>query len=226
MPRSIKAMNVLAIDTSTLNLSFAIARKNKTAVTFNRQIRFGSSKLIVYIEKYLKRLSLDVSRIDAFVIGKGPGSFTGLRVGFSLVKAFAIALSRPVVTVGSLYVLAYPFRRAHPRIAVISDAKKNLVYAASFKVRKSVLVQEGKERLIALDSFIKSKKEYFFITPDIALRQLALSIEPCLAVAPEAVYPNAKYLLEIGIEEYNKARFTTIEDLEPLYLHPKTCQIR
>jgi len=219
-------MNLLAIDTSTQNLSFAVRHKNKTVLVFNRQMRFGSSTLIARIERSLKRLALDIRQFDAFAIGAGPGSFTGLRVGFSITKAFTIACSRPALAISSFYTLAYPFRLAHPRLAVISDAKKNLVYAATFKTVDRRFVCEDKPKLATLERVVREKKDHFFLTPDAHLLAPALAIAPQLGVHPEAVYPNAKYLLELAVVRYNTAEFTSLEKLEPLYIHPKTCQIR
>jgi tRNA threonylcarbamoyladenosine biosynthesis protein TsaB len=219
-------MNLLAIDASSENLSLSIMWKNKILFNFDRRIRFGASSIIAYLDKYTRRFSLKLNKFDAFIVGKGPGSFTGLRISFSIVKGFCLSLGKPIITIGSFMSIAYPFRESHDKIAVISDARKGFIYAASFIVKEGLLKQEHKERLVVLEEFVKSKNDYFFITYDEYLKNKFLNLNPRPELHKKNVYPQAKYLLALGIDYYTKKRFTPLATMEPLYLHPKTCQIR
>lgn len=219
-------MNLLAIDTSSENVSLSILNKGKIIVDFNRRMKFGASKLISYLDKYIKEESLDLKEINAFILGAGPGSFTGLRISFSIVKAFVLALDKQVITMGSFWPCVYDFRDKYDKIAFISDARKNLIYAASFKVVKGILRIEGREKLVVLKDFLKDKRDYLFLTYNEHLREDALELYSKINFYPKNVYPKAKNLLFLGKSCYDNKRFTPIERLEPLYLHPKTCQIR
>ncbi|MBU1122194.1 MAG: tRNA (adenosine(37)-N6)-threonylcarbamoyltransferase complex dimerization subunit type 1 TsaB [Candidatus Omnitrophota bacterium] len=220
-------MNLLAIDTTTDNVSLSIMKEDKIIVDFNRRIRFGASKVMPLIEKLIKKASLDLKKIDAFVIGAGPGSFTGLRISFSIVKGFGLALNKPIIKIGSFYSLAYPFIGGkHRNIAVVSDARRQLIYTASFKINKNSFKMEGKEKLIKLEDFVKGKKDCLFITHDKELRTKVLSLYPDISFYNKDVWPKSAYLLELAKSYYIKEKFTSVNKLEPLYLHPKTCQIR
>lgn len=219
-------MNLLAIDVSSENVSLSIMYQQKIVVDFNFRVKFGASKLIPCIDKYLKKESLDLKNIDAFIIGAGPGSFTGLRISFSIIKAFALALEKPVITIGSFWSCVYDFKDRSNKIAVICDARKNLVYAASFKITDGNPRMEGREKLIALKEFLKDKQDYLFFTYDDHLREQSLKLYPKINFYPKNVYPKAKNLLFLGKSCYDNKRFTSLDKLEPLYLHPKTCQIR
>ncbi|MEI8348595.1 MAG: tRNA (adenosine(37)-N6)-threonylcarbamoyltransferase complex dimerization subunit type 1 TsaB [Candidatus Omnitrophota bacterium] len=218
-------MNVLAIETSSANLSFSAMCQDRIVVNYNRRLRFGASKIILYLEKSLKQASLDFGDFDAFIIGSGPGSFTGLRISFALVKAFALALQKPVIAIPSFYAVAYPFAAQHRRITVIADARRDLVYTGSFTVERGVLRSEGHTQLMKLEECIGRRKDYFFLTYDHSIRQKALAQYPRMHFHRTDCYPCAKHLCFIGKDYYNKKRFTPVSRLEPLYLHPKTCQI-
>jgi len=219
-------MNLLGIDTSSANVSLSILWKDAILVDTNFRKKFAASWLVSHIDKYLKKFSLKLNKFDAFVVGKGPGSFTGLRISYSIVKAFSMALEKPVITIGSFMSLAYPFRKREERIAVISDARRNLIYAASFRAQNGIVVAESKERLISLEEFIQEKRNYFFITYDDDLRNEALRREPQIKFFPRNIWPCAAYLLVEAASYYRKGIFTPLDKLEPLYLHPKTCQVR
>jgi len=218
-------MNILAIEASSENLSFSVMRQERIIVDYNRRIHFGASKIILYLEKSLKRVCLDFDDFDTFIIGSGPGSFTGLRISFSLVKAFMLALRKPVIALSSFYAIAYPFIARKKHIAVVADARRDLVYAASFKAERGSLRSEGRVQLVRLEEYLQNKRDYFFVAYDRPIREKALRLYPYLDFHRVDCYPCAKHLCFLGKDYYNKKRFTNIERLTPLYLHPKTCQI-
>ena len=167
-----------------------------------------------------------MSTIDAFVIGSGPGSFTGLRISFSVIKAFMMAKKKPAIAIPSFYSCAYPLRNKADRIAVVSDARRNLIYLSCFRTKNGNLTKEGKEKLITLDELNKIDKKYLLVTYDSHLRDKILSLNSKVNFYSKNVYPKAKYLIPLAELYYNKVKFTALEKLEPLYLHPKTCQVR
>lgn len=219
-------MNILAIDSSSENLSISMLNQGKVLFDFNQCLKFGASKLVSFIDINLRKYHINLDAIDVFALGLGPGSFTGLRASFSVVKAFMIALKKPTVCIESFYSMAYPFVRKYGEIAVISDAKRGLVYAASFLAERSVLKKEAKTSLVTLKDFARSKAEYFFVTYDEHLYGQLSELNPKINFNQKIVYPKAKYYLEIAQSLASKKRFVSIENLEPLYLHPKTCQVR
>lgn len=221
-----KKINLLSIDASSHNLSFCLVKKGKVVFNYNRKIRFGATRLIGNIEKAMKKFKMNLSDIDAFSIGSGPGSFTGLRITFSILKAFALALKKPIIQVSSFFSCAYPFSKKSKKIAVITDARKGLVYAAYFVSKNGVIKSEGKVRLVKLEEAIKRKKDYLFVTYDSHLRKQAIDANKNLNFYSQDVYPKASGLLSFIYQSYIDKKFVPVEKLEPLYIHPKTCQIR
>jgi len=217
--------NILALDASSENISLYLKKGEKEPFDFNSRIKFGASKLPGIVDKALRKLDLDLRDVDTFLIGSGPGSFTGLRVSFSLFKAFMVSLGKPVYSVGSFFSCAYPYRNKHENIAVVSDARKNLIYLAGFKSKNGILRKIKKERLVSIEELVKEKKDYFFVSYDLHLREKILRFAPQVKFSPKAVYPKAKYLIE-AVKMLNISEFSRVDKLIPLYLHPKICQIK
>lgn len=212
-------MNLLAVDTSTENLSFCITCNGRVAVNINRRLRFGASKLIEYIGKYRRYFKA----LDALAVGAGPGSFTGLRISFSVVKALSMALNKPVIKIGSFFSVASVFKNKYDRIAVIADARRNMIYCGLFDKN---IKKKGNEKLMSFEQCLEIYREHFFVTYDEHLRKQALDKYPGISFYPKDVYPDVKHALSLAQEYYNEGKFTALEKLEPVYLHPKTCQIR
>jgi tRNA threonylcarbamoyladenosine biosynthesis protein TsaB len=210
-------VNILAIDSSSENLSISMLWRDELLFDFNRKIRFGSSKLIPFIDRNLRRHHVRLDDVDIFVLGSGPGSFTGLRVSFSIVKAFMIALKKPTICIESFYSMAYPFANKHNKIAVVSDARRGLVYGATFLSKDNALKKETKEKLVVLDDFVRENPQHFFITYDERLHGELLRINHKINFSRELVYPKARHYLKLASFFAKKKRFTAVDRLEPLY---------
>ena len=123
-------MHSLVLETSSLRGLFAILKDDKTL--FKQELSFGvreSNELVPVIEMGFNETNLSINEIETIIVGRGPGSFTGLRIGASVAKAFSYAKSIPIVTVDSLKCLA-PVQDGP--FAVLLDAKA-----------KGIFVQKG-----------------------------------------------------------------------------------
>ena len=100
-------MKLLAIDTSTDYLSLAIINGDEISARFHKKAEREHSRLLVpMIDKLLKRVRLNLKDIDGFCISIGPGSFTGLRIGVTVVKGLAYSLRKPIGAVPTLDAIA------------------------------------------------------------------------------------------------------------------------
>lgn len=217
--------NILAIDASSSNLSVCLIKKGAAIFEFNHQFRFGASKLPDIIEKSLKKSTLSLEDIDTFVIGSGPGSFTGLRVSFSIFKAFMVSLKKTFYSLSSSFSCAWPYRNQYEKIAVISDARRDLIYLSCFRSKNKILQKISREKLISLETLSQDREDYFFMTYDLHLREKTLKLFPKIRFFEKAVYPKARYLIE-AVKILKISKITDVNNLTPLYLHPETCQIK
>ncbi|MBN3040174.1 MAG: tRNA (adenosine(37)-N6)-threonylcarbamoyltransferase complex dimerization subunit type 1 TsaB [Candidatus Omnitrophica bacterium] len=218
-------MKLLALDSSCENISLCAANADGILFNLNRRIRFGASQLIVYMQKYLKKINKKINYFDALVVGSGPGSFTGLRISFSLIKAFSLATGIPVVSLSSFLSCAEQLKSKSHYISVVTDARKDLLYRADFKIKNGLVKAKGRTRLVSLDK-IENISDTLFVTYDKHLRKQLPKLYPDIEFYPKDIYPKAYYLLAFAGERVKKKKFTSLDKLLPLYIHPKTCQIR
>lgn len=224
-------MNILAIETSTKNFSLAVAKDAKKII--QRSIRLKgvlSTSIIPAIEGILKRSDLSLNDLDGLAVGLGPGSFTSLRVGLSTVKGLAFALGKPVVGIPSLDVLAMNLKNPPVRqICVLCDAKRNLVYACFYHKIGDSLFKKSAYLLIGIEELLgKIKADTVFIGDAIPLFK-----EKILKAAGDRVffadvkdwYPQAKELVSLSRDRFQKRKFNPLDNLVPLYLYPKDCQV-
>jgi tRNA threonylcarbamoyladenosine biosynthesis protein TsaB len=110
-------MLILAIETATSVESVALVTEERVLAEVNAATDSGHSvKLLNNIDKLFNKTKLDISRIDAVAVSAGPGSFTGLRVGFSLAKGLAYAAKKPLFAVPTLDALVYSYAKTEKRI--------------------------------------------------------------------------------------------------------------
>ena len=120
---------ILAVDTATeiCGVALAIDDQVKTELILSQSVTHTQS-LMVAVESVLAMNHMDISAIDVYAVTRGPGSFTGLRIGISTVKGLALALAKPMVGISSLEVLANQAPGFSDLICPIMDARRNEVY--------------------------------------------------------------------------------------------------
>jgi tRNA threonylcarbamoyladenosine biosynthesis protein TsaB len=149
-------MRVLALDTTTGSGSVALLEDTRLLAETNAvSPTTHSSRLLRSIDYLLKGNSLEIQDIDGFAVAAGPGSFTGIRIGLSTVKAFAFASRKPVAPVSSLAALAVKLLETRGRLfCPMIDAKKEEVFAALFEQHGRNLREIIKEGAYGPDSLL------------------------------------------------------------------------
>lgn len=134
-------MKIFCADTSTNNCSIAVITENamlgEVDINFDLQ---HSVLLMPMIEDLMKKLRMSPSDIDALCVSKGPGSFTGLRIGMAALKGMALALGKPMYSATSLETLAYGAFGAKGIVCPLLDALRGAYYAAFYRFEEGKLV--------------------------------------------------------------------------------------
>ena len=146
-------MNWLAVDTSGNHLTVIISKQNKIYESYISNVSLKhSTTLLPEMENLLEKANLTLSEIDVFVAVTGPGSFTGIRIGVSTIKALAYSVNKKVLNVTSFDTLAY--NTCSERVLAVIDAKHDNYYACGYEKNKVVLTPcfIDKERLLALSN--------------------------------------------------------------------------
>jgi tRNA threonylcarbamoyladenosine biosynthesis protein TsaB len=149
-------MNLFALSTAEQRGSMALFEDNTLVFEsslFSRQTH--SKGLLPMIEQAVEsREGMTVDRIDGFIAARGPGSFTGLRIGISMVKGLAKAVSKPCAGVSSLDGIAFRFCYSQLPVCVMMDAKRKEVYSAVYQFSHGKLIQKGPEMVCSPETAI------------------------------------------------------------------------
>ncbi|WP_087974563.1 tRNA (adenosine(37)-N6)-threonylcarbamoyltransferase complex dimerization subunit type 1 TsaB [Oceanobacillus rekensis] len=215
-------MNILAIDTSNQVLGVSLLKDDQvvgevmTNLTKNHSVR-----LMPAIDNLMNEIALKPEQLDRIVVAKGPGSYTGVRIGISTAKTMAWALDIPVVGVSSLEVLAYQGRFFPEYICPFFDARRGLVFTGLYQWKDNKLVSVLEEKNLLMDDVLKKlvedQKRVVFLSPDISIyKEKIQQILGDHAIIPEGPYhiPQAGHL---GLAGLNKDSDSTHE-LTPNYL--------
>jgi tRNA threonylcarbamoyladenosine biosynthesis protein TsaB len=203
-------MILLSVDTSGTKGSLALARIEKNKIGELQQAEWTKKAMhsevaTVELENLLARTKVELREITHLTVNAGPGSFTGLRVGISLVKTLAYSLALPVCSLNTLEILAFSKTNPGEKVLVATKAVQNFYYAATFQRTES-----GVETLGAPASFEDS--------------QLADLGKDCTKVLIEGKTPGfepvceARNLVELLVASGFSFKFSDWKSVEPLYL--------
>ena len=137
-------MRVLGIDTASPTNTIGLIDGDRMLADFAWEARDNSlQRIIINADLVLKRGGLTLAEIDGLAVGIGPGSWTGLRVGVTVAKTLASALSKPICGISSLEAMAYQARNTSVLLCPLIDAGRKNVYAAFYRARGKTLAIEG-----------------------------------------------------------------------------------
>lgn len=148
---------LLAVDTATEICGVALVADGRvqSELILDRGETHTRS-IMAAIDAILSINNIKVPAVDAYAVTRGPGSFTGLRIGISTVKGLAMATGKPVVGVSSLEVLAYQASGQSPLVCPVMDARRNEVYWSLYE-RKGAQVSSIADELVGPASDIANR---------------------------------------------------------------------
>ncbi|WP_394238938.1 tRNA (adenosine(37)-N6)-threonylcarbamoyltransferase complex dimerization subunit type 1 TsaB [Niallia oryzisoli] len=173
-------MNVLAIDTSNYALGIAIMNGEGVIGEYITNMKKNHSvRVMPAIEKLLFDCEMKPADLDKIVVAKGPGSYTGVRIGVTIAKTLAWALSIPLVGVSSLEVLAAGAGRYfNGCISPLFDARRGQIYTGLYQYQHGRLESLVKDQLILSKDWAGELKQYggkvLFIGSDVKLHREVL----------------------------------------------------
>lgn len=233
-------MLLLAVDTATPAGSLAVLSDGQLAgVISTASDEPYSSRLFRQLEILLSELQLQTQNFDLFAVAAGPGSFTGLRVGLTAVKAWAEVFSKPVIAISGLEAIA---AQAQPHsenglIAPVLDARRGQIYAALFR-RAAQLVQEEPDQVCTIEEFLaqlaqrKQNEEIVFVSPAPAiLRELLTKRDGNrLSASISDVAQSASPLLapiigKLALERAARGEFTDALHLDANYIRRSDAEL-
>ena len=149
-------MLILAFESSAKAASAALVKDGKLLSQYSQCSGLTHSRTLLPMgEDMLKNAELKLSDVDLIAVAHGPGSFTGIRIGVSMVKGLAWAAEKPCVGVSTLEALAWHGVAAGGYVCPVMDARRNQVYNAIFKIEDGRPVRVTEDRPIALSELVE-----------------------------------------------------------------------
>jgi len=211
---------ILLIETATKSCSVSLSSENKIIACkeeVNKQYSHAE-KLTVFITELFKTQDFSIKDLDAIAVSKGPGSYTGLRIGVSTAKGLCYALDIPLISVSTLKVMAFRIAQEEESdlYCPMIDARRMEVYNAFYN-RKNEEIRGIQADIIEVYSYQNEldKKVLFFGDGAQKCKQI---IQHPNAKFLDNIFPSSKDMLEIANEKFAEKDFEDIAYFEPFYL--------
>jgi tRNA threonylcarbamoyladenosine biosynthesis protein TsaB len=209
---------ILNIETATKNCSVAIAKDGQVLV--GRDIATEgyshAEKLHVFIEEMLREINIKFADLSAIAVSKGPGSYTGLRIGVSAAKGFCYALGIPLISIDTLEVLARQLEITAGLIIPMIDARRMEVYSAVFNSQHDKINAVTAE-IITADSYSGETQKMHIIGDCQEKIKTVLSGEDFI-YHEEIVFPSATQMASISHAKFLQKDFEDVAYFQPFYL--------
>lgn len=158
-------MNILVLDCAVSKLSIAVKTDTKfISTTYDIGMR-QSEILVPSIDEILKKSEITAADLNYTALTIGPGSFTGLRLGISALKAIELAYNVPIYGISSLKVYEYPYSDVNMPIISCIDANKDKFYA-HISEAKTELLEDGDWEVSTIIDTVKSFEKVLICGPD------------------------------------------------------------
>ncbi len=209
----------MLIETSSKNCSVALG-VNGVAVKFLEiasEEYVHAEKLHVLIEELLQQSNISLKELDAVCVSKGPGSYTGLRIGVSAAKGFCYGLNIPLIALDTTLILSFFAREKFPaakQFLPMIDARRMEVYCALYD--DSLKIKEPVKAQIVDESFFQKEEiEHIILVGD--------GVEKCSSLIAHKhnmlpTLPSASMMATLAYEKFNQQQLEDVAYFEPFYL--------
>jgi len=213
-------MKILYLETSSKNCSVAISDGEKLLCSTEEvsENYKQSESLHTFVEWALEGANLSMKDIEAVSLGKGPGSYTGLRIGAASAKGFCYGLKIPLIAVNSMESMIMPFLgQNYEMIIPLLDARRMEVYTAVYDGISGKELIPTEAKILDETSFEELKDKKVLFVGDGALKAKEILQLPNAEFNTD-IYPSAQYLIKKTLEKIKKDDFEDIAYFEPFYL--------
>ncbi len=153
-------MRILAMDSSSLVASVAVLEDDILMAEYTIDYKKTHSQtLLPMIDEAARMIELDLHTIDAIAVAKGPGSFTGLRIGSATAKGLGLALGKPIVAVPTVDAMAYNLCGNASLVVPIMDARRNQVYTGIYEFEGNEMHILREQCAVAIEELLEDLNE-------------------------------------------------------------------
>ena len=222
---------ILCLETATKSCSVSLGQKGKVlALKESLDEKYSHSEnLTLFIEDVCKEAKVRLQDVDAIAVSKGPGSYTGLRIGVSTAKGLCYALDKPLIAINTLEAMAVqmhkPLRKesfgqatSHKSLFMpMIDARRMEVYCTLYDEEMKEIKKTSAE-IIDENSFadlLQNNKIYFFGDGAAKCRE---KISHPNAIFVDGIHPSARFMISLAENFFAEGKFEDVAYFEPFYL--------
>ena len=214
---------ILLLETTTVNWSVALAEDDKIiAIKEDKTPGYShAEKLHLFIEAVLTETNKTLLNLDAVAVSKGPGSYTGLRIGVSAAKGLCYALNIPLLSVDTLTSIAHQYKSldfSDGYIIPILDARRMEVYTSIFRLENGelFLTSPVEAKIVDESSFVELKGNKFFVGDGVGKIEEVISNKMNASFLQS--FPSTKEMASIAFNKYKISDMEDVAYFEPFYL--------
>lgn len=216
-------MKVLAIDTVTEMCSVALLVDNEVTMDAKLVKQSHTDVILPMIDQLLANSAVLFTDVDAIAFSRGPGSFTGLRIGAGVTQGLALAYDMPVIPVSSLAALAQGAWRQDNQTQVLTciDARRQEVYWACFQLQQELMACIGQEKVSAAGQVrTPSAEAWFGVGSGFASYRDELSRNQMVTLSAHVAdrFPLAQDILPFAVRAINNKEYVDASAALPVYL--------
>ena len=220
-------MNILVLDCAVTRISLAVKTESKfISATYDIGMR-QSEILVPSIDEILKKAELSPSELDATALTIGPGSFTGLRLGISALKAIELAYGVPVYGISSLEAYAFPYQQLGLPVISCIDANKDKFYCRITDGEKTIL-EDGDWEVEKITEAVSALDKALICGPDAGklAEELSTALPQKKYLLPATAAMTAESLISIT-EKMIESGKPALEDYDgPVYLRASEAELK
>jgi len=210
---------ILNIETSTKNCSVSLANNGKLIILkeINNNNYSHAERLHPLIEEVIDKSNITLRDLKAIAVGKGPGSFTGLRIGISAAKGLCFALNIPLIAIDSLKILAHSINKKKGFIIPLIDARRMEVYTAVY-TSEFKQIESIQAKILDKSSFHEYliNGKIYFIGDGVEKFKTVCSNKK--AIYYNNLLPSAKEMVTLSYKKYKIDDLEDVAYFEPFYL--------
>ncbi len=210
---------ILNIETATKNCSVSVGKEGKLLAI--KELNDGNyshaEKLHPFIQEVLNESGIQINDLDAVAISKGPGSYTGLRIGVSAAKGLCFANDIPLIALETLHSLATSINIKSGYIVPMLDARRMEVYSAVYNIDYSQQ-REIQAEIINEESFVTllENNEVHFLGDGANKCKEVITSDN--AIFYDHKFPSSHEMVELSYTKFQENKFEDVAYFEPFYL--------
>ncbi|MEZ2683532.1 tRNA (adenosine(37)-N6)-threonylcarbamoyltransferase complex dimerization subunit type 1 TsaB [Proteus vulgaris] len=218
-------MRILAIDTATESCSVAVWNEGVVASRFEISPREHTQKILPMVKSALEEANLTLQSLNVLAFGRGPGSFTGVRIGVGVAQGIALGAELPMIGISSLATMAEGVFRTTgiKQVLVAIDARMGEIYCAQYQ-RNDEGIWLGEETEAVMkpehfaDALLSTTGTWAMAgTGWQAYPELKETL-PFTVVETDITLPAAQDMLPLAVTAWHEGKATRVEEAEPVYL--------